>query len=314
MQCAAWSGNSDGGQFREPTPRFWRVPGGGGLSNVLMPVLPPLGTAGASSYWEEHPLPEFARMGDPAPHPKGDETCHWPTGRGLQAGSTLWVSRTPRDHQDWPSVDTGPPMEEIPWSTRGLWPGWGPRESGGAAASWARAGRSRQLAQCVRHAGNKVVGRTPKTPLPASQVRATPWQRLDVQTAGMKRELCVAPSGPGQPCWVGADLPAALGPRPWAQLQTLPVKEPSLAFPSSGHPATSPNSKASSSSLRAILRQRQKKRGEQRHQSPGESCRPRASPNRTLPSNAVASDAQSCTRVREHLRACARAYNKKTLA
>lgn len=160
------------------------------------------------------------------------------------AASALWVSRTHRDHQDWPSVGAGPPREETPWSTRGLPSGWGPRESGGAAASWPQAGRSRQLAQCVRHAGNKVVGRMPKTPLPASQVRATPWQRLDVQTAGMKRKLCVALSRPGQPCWVGVHLPAALGPRPRAKLQTLPVKEPSFSFPSSGHPVTSPNFEA----------------------------------------------------------------------
>lgn len=52
----------------------------------------------------------------------------------------------------------------------------------------------------------------------------------------------------------GVDVPAALGPRPRAKLQTLPVKEPNFSFPSSGRPATLPNSEAPSSSLRADLR------------------------------------------------------------
>ena len=95
-----------------------------------------------------------------------------------------------------------------------------PEETGGTAASWPQAGGFCQQAQCVRHARKGQVGNTPERPLPASQVRATPWLGWTFKWSRYEKKALY-----GSVCSLAARLPGGVSasclPRepPW--LQTL---------------------------------------------------------------------------------------------
>ena len=81
-----------------------------------------------------------------------------------------------------------------------------PEETGGTAASWPQAGGFCQQAQCVRHARKGQVGNTPERPLPASQVRATPWLGWTFKWSRYEKKALY-----GSVCSLAARLPGCPG-------------------------------------------------------------------------------------------------------